>query len=161
MKRTKIDLSEEKRVLANMITNTSFLKGIRDIHKPSLFETSYAKVISGWVWEYYERTGVSPGRDVQDLYLRKRSEVRDEEDIELIADYLTALNENYNEIEINNVLYEVEKAETYFKLRSKSVRPGLGELEVQIYYDIVPVDAAPEERSVYFNPGKLTTCSNF
>lgn len=118
MKRTRIDLSEEKRVLANMITNTSFLRGVRDIYKPGLFETSYAKVIAGWTWEYYERTGTAPGRDIQDLYLRKRAEVRDEEDIELIADYLTALNENYNEIEIHNVLYEVQKAETYFKLRS-------------------------------------------
>ena len=118
MKRTKINLTEEKTILINMITNTGYLRQLKDICKSSYFETSYAKIISGWVWEYYDKLEKAPGKDLQDLYLRKKAEIDDEDDLELIADFLSSLNSYYQEMEINNVQYEVQKAEQYFKLRS-------------------------------------------
>lgn len=142
MKRTKIDLSEEKHILTNMITNTAFLKQIKDICKTSLFETTYARVVSNWIWEYYGKTDRAPGKDIQDLYLRKRSEIEDEEDLELIADFLHTLNEYYQQAEINNIQYEVHKAESYFKLRS------LEELSQKIGRAVTSKDATSGERLV-------------
>lgn len=118
MKRHKIDTSGEKHILVNMIIDTNYLAQIKDICKPHLFETNYARIICGWIWEYYNKTEKSPGKDIQDLYQNKKHEIADEDDLELIADFLGSLNEYYQNTEINNLKYELHKAEDYFKLRS-------------------------------------------
>ena len=118
MRKYKIDLSEEKHILCNMITNTSFLQQVKDICKTTLFETSHSRIVCEWVWEYYEKTQSAPGRDIQDLYKRKRAQIHNEEDLELISEFLSTLSKYYETAKINNVDYELHKAEQYFKLRS-------------------------------------------
>jgi hypothetical protein len=115
MKRTKIDLNEEKQILINMITNTSFLRQLKGIAIPGFFQTSYAKIVAGWVWEYWDKTEQAPRKDIQDLYLRYRTQIADEEDLELVANFLKNLS---NEYELNNITYAVKNAIHYFKLRS-------------------------------------------
>ena len=118
MKRHKIDMSDERHILTCMITNSLYLAQIKEIFKNTFFESTYAKIISNWIWEYYDRVGQAPNKDIQDIYLRKKHEISDEDDYELIAEFLKSLSEYYETTKIHNIDYEVQKAEQYFKLRS-------------------------------------------
>jgi len=118
MKRTKIDLSEEKQIITHMITNQSFLRQMSGIAKSQYFKTSYARIISSWIWDYWDKTETAPGKDIQDLYVRNKSKIPDEDDLELVADFLKHLSDEYENQILNNVTYAVQNAVTYFKLRS-------------------------------------------
>ena len=83
---------EEKQLLINLITNTSFLRQVVNLGKPSLFESSYSKIVAKWVWEYWEKMEKAPGLDIQEIYLKYRSTIQDEDDIELIGEFLQNLN---------------------------------------------------------------------
>lgn len=142
MKRYSVDLSEEKHILANMITDSEYLYGIKDICKSTLFETSYARIIASWIWEYQERTSSAPKKDIQDIYAHKRSEISEEEDLELVADFLKGISDYYEKAPINNLQYEIQKAETYFKLRS------LEQLNSQIQNSIIAKDPRAGEKLI-------------
>jgi hypothetical protein len=118
MKRIKINLDDEKQVLINMITSTSFLRQMHGIAKSQLFQTSFSRIVVNWIWEYYEKIEQAPGRNIKDIYLRKRKQINNEEDLELIADFLQNLNDTYEQQKIHNIVYDVDNAIKYFKLRS-------------------------------------------
>ena len=118
MKRTKIDLSEERQILIYMITSTPFLRQLHGIAKPQLFQSNYSRIISTWIWDYWSNIEKSPGKDIQDLYVRNRSQIPEEEDLELVSDFLQNLSNEHKNQELNNVTYAVQNAVNYFKLRS-------------------------------------------
>jgi len=142
MKRTRIDMSEEKHILICMITNSNYLGQIKELFKTTYFESTYAKIVSGWVWEYYDRVGQAPGKDIQDIYIRKKHDIDNEDDYDLIAEFLNGLNEHYQNAKINNLDYEVQKAEQFFKLRS------MEQLADKINKAVSTKDAAKAERCV-------------
>lgn len=59
------------------------------------------------------------------------------------------------------VVFAVTKAEATWwiehKLQARCYQDDVRETKTLIYYDIVPVDAQPRERSIYFNPRPVTT----
>lgn len=118
MKRHRVNLTEEKHILVNMILDGRYLQAVRDICHIALFETSYSRIVARWVWEYYNRVGNAPGKDIQDIYLKNKTLVQSEDDLDLIGDFLASLNEYAKKYKINNLEYEVQKAEQYFKLQS-------------------------------------------
>jgi len=118
IKRTKIEVSEENRILSHLIANTQFLKDLSRVAKPKLFKTTMAQTVSQWVLEYYEHFSEAPGKNIQEIYLKKRKEVRDEDDTELIASFLTNLSKNWEQTDITNIPFTVKQAVNYFKLRN-------------------------------------------
>jgi len=121
IQRTKIDVSEETRILAYMITSSEFLKSIRPICDTRYFQSQYVSIIARWVIEFYEHTETAPMKAIEDVYLRKVNTVRSEDDKENIANFLTHLSENYEKSEITNVRYAIQSATEYFKVRSLDV----------------------------------------
>jgi replicative DNA helicase len=116
LKVTKVDTSEERRILAHMIVDTSFLSQMRDIAEPILFETRFCQIVAGWIWEYYEHTEEAPSRAIEDIYIKKRGEVGDEQ--ELIAEFLLRLSQDWTKAEVNNLQYTLKTSTEYFKIRS-------------------------------------------
>jgi replicative DNA helicase len=116
--RTKIELSEENRILSHLIASTDFLSQLRPIVDPQLFKSTMAQQISSWVLEFYDQFESAPNKAIQDLYVKKRKEIRDEEDTELIAKYLTNLSKDWEQAKITNINYTVKSAIQYFKIRS-------------------------------------------
>lgn len=116
--RQKIDLSEERRILSYMITSTHFLKKIKDIAKPNLFQSSFSRTVAQWIWEYYDYTKEAPEKSIEDIYLKKEKEIRSEEEKELIFKFLQKLNTDWQKMQIKNVEYTTKNALDYFKLRS-------------------------------------------
>lgn len=142
LKRTKIDLSEERRILGHLIASTPFLIQLRDVVDPALFESGFARTISGWVMDFYRATGEAPGKAIQDVYLKRRGEVPDEEELDLVAEYLRNLSKDWAKAEVANVVYSSGTALEYFKLRS------LERLRDQLTAQIEARDHAEAERSV-------------
>lgn len=117
LKRKKISLKEEQKIITNMITSTDFLKQVKGVVHSYLLKSTYARIISTWVWEYYESTGTAPGRDIQDLYVRKRKALEDEEEVELISEFLQNLSDNWQASQAHSISYEVTNTIKYMKLR--------------------------------------------
>lgn len=118
IKRKKIDLSEERRILQYMITSTSFLTQLQGVARPQLFSSSYSQTVSNWIWDFYSHTSEAPGRGIEDIYLRKRKDIHEEEDHELISEFLTNLSKDWAKAQISNIPYTVKSAIEFFKIRS-------------------------------------------
>lgn len=118
IKRTKIDTTEERRILTNMILSTAFLSQVKDIANAKLFKSSYSQIVVGWVLEFFNQMQEAPGKNIEDIYIKNKHKIEGEEDTELIAEYLTRLSQDYDSFKINNVNYSVKNAIIFFKLRS-------------------------------------------
>lgn len=118
MKRTKIKLSEERKVITNMIVDTNFLKEIMPLFKTQYFESSYARLIFRWIREYWENFNEAPGKNIRDIYLQKCDSIKGEDENELVADFLENLSEQYEKNKITNIRYSVGKAIRWLKLQS-------------------------------------------
>jgi replicative DNA helicase len=128
LKREKVDLSEERRILSYMITSTAFLSKLQAVAQPKLFQSSYSRTVAQWIWEYYEHTSEAPGRMIEEVFLKKKKEVRDEEDQELIAEFLQRLSKDWEKSQVKNVPYTVKNATEFFKVRSlERLKDRLGE----------------------------------
>ena len=101
-----------------MITDSKFLKSVYNICDTKLFATGYSRTIASWVWEYYNRIGQAPGKDIQDVYIKNKTSINSEDELDLIGEFLHSLNEYAQKCKINNLDYEVQKAEHYFKKQS-------------------------------------------
>lgn len=140
--KTTIDLSEERRILSRMIVNTDFLSQLKDIALPNYFQASYSRTVAGWIWEYFEFTKAAPGRNIEDLYLKKKNEIHDEDDTELVAEFLQNLSQDWERDTKINVKYTVKSAVEYFKLQS------LNDLKSQIERAVSEKDWQAGERAI-------------
>lgn len=117
IKRKKVSLKEEQRIVTNLITSTEFCKLTKGVVHSYLLKSTYAKIVAGWCLEYYEQTETAPGLDIQDVYIRKRKELEDEEEVETISEFIQTLSNQWEDLQINNAKYEYELAKKYMKLR--------------------------------------------
>jgi replicative DNA helicase len=118
LKRKKISISEDRQVLSWAIVSTQFLKEIRTLGEPELFETRYSVRVASWVWEYFDNTGESPGQTIEEIFIRRRTEIPDEDEIDLVQEYLSALSTEWERVASINHTYAVTQATAYFKRRS-------------------------------------------
>lgn len=120
MKLTKVDLSEERVILSHCIADSDFLRQIHPLGNPELFESAFARTVGRWVWEFFEETGreEAPGKIIQEVYHRRKSEVQDEDELDLVQEYLHALSQDWSRGEVQNREWSVSRAIKYFKMRS-------------------------------------------
>lgn len=142
IKRQRIDLSEERRVLSFMITSTPFLRDLKDIADPRLFQSTYSQTIARWIWEFYDYAQQAPGRAIEEIYVKKRSDVNGEDETELISEFLQNLSDDWEKYQVHNVKYNVKNAIDFFKLRS------LDRLKSRVEDALAAKDAAAGERIV-------------
>jgi replicative DNA helicase len=113
--RNRIDLSEERKIMSYLITSTEFLRQMKGTADPVLFESPYVRLLASWVWEYFDQIEEAPGKNIEDLYTRKKNQVSNEDDTELIAEFLKKLSDD--SVELRNVQYAVSSASEYFRIR--------------------------------------------
>lgn len=118
IKRKKIDISEERRILSQMIVSTPFLSELRGIATPTLFKSPFSITVANWVREFFEYTNQAPGKGIEDIYLKNQHSIEDEEENELIGEFLTRLSGDWEKHQIKNIKYSVKNAIEFFKLRS-------------------------------------------
>jgi len=88
---------------------------------PKLLESSYAKLVSKWICEYFKEFSTAPSKDIKSLYYSKKESVIDNEDADEIAVFLANLSKNWEQATVNNVEFEIKAAKKYLKLRALEV----------------------------------------
>lgn len=118
MKRQKLDLTEERNIITYMITEDRFLREIIPMIHPRYFQSTYARIVSGWVLEYWYKYKEAPKKVIQDIYTKKSQGIRNEEEAETIAEFLSRLSENWEESKTSNIEYSLQQASHYLRVRS-------------------------------------------
>ena len=118
MKRESINLSEERKIITNMILSTDFLREVSTVMKPRLFQSTYAKIVGGWVMEYYTEYKAAPEKNIQDIYQQKLPQLRDEEETETIAEFLKRLSTDAEGFKLSSIDYSIDAALRYLKIKS-------------------------------------------
>lgn len=127
MIKTKVDMNPERLLITNLIVSEPFCRSIMPLFKTSLLKTEYARIVAGWIEDYWLLYKTCPGKDIQNIYQHKKADLRDSEEAENIAEFLGRLsresieNEANEEKPVNNVEYAVASATTYLKIRSLEI----------------------------------------
>lgn len=110
----KVDISVEPRILGNLITSTELLGKVRPILDPSLFESQVSRIVGSWVVEFFDRIGQAPDKAITDIYISKRSELK-EADSGLVKAFLQNCSASWRP---TNIKYAEKMATDFFQQRS-------------------------------------------
>ena len=122
MKIKKIDKQTEKQLLTGMIMSEKVLREIEGLYDPMLLEVPYVRTVGSWCRDYYKKYNTAPGEKIQDIFAHalRNGEV-DEDQGELIEDFLTQLSEDFEQNPELNEDYLLDKTERHFKERSLKI----------------------------------------
>lgn len=126
MKRTRIDNSDEEKILTGMIVSTPFCREVLPMLSYKYLRVDYIRKVAKWALDYYKKYEEAPNKTIQDIFENERKKI-DPSEAELIEAFLTKLSGEYEREEKFNVAYHLDGAEKYFKERAVMV---LGE-EIQ------------------------------
>jgi hypothetical protein len=119
VKRTPIDMSDERRILSWMIASDVIFQHVHTTYdSPRLFESSFARTVATWIhgWAATE-PDKSPGTAIQDLYASHAKSVHDEEDTKTIALFLGNLSKDWTHAVPTSDAWAREQADKYFRLQ--------------------------------------------
>ncbi len=121
-----IDARNERLICTGMIISDRFIREVQPLLLAAKFQADFAKIISDWCLEYYQKYQKAPNKDIEEIFLKNKSTL-DEEKAKLIEDFLTSISEEYEKTETFNEGYYLDIAEEYFRLTSlKSLHMELG-----------------------------------
>lgn len=112
-----IDSRSERQIITGMIVSTKFLKEIKPILRPDLFQLNFAKIIAEWCLDYYDKYKISPKKDIESIFSSFKSKLP-EERIDTIASFLESISEEYKRAKNFNVDYILDKTEKYLRKTS-------------------------------------------
>ena len=109
-------ISIERKIVIGMIVNTDFLKYTHLVLNIEWVQSTEARLIMRWVYEYFHKYGVAPNRNIQDIYMEKlRLKKVNKEQGEIIENILESLSFQSQDEESNNTEYLKDQTETYAK----------------------------------------------
>lgn len=118
MKLIQLNLSQEKKLITNLIMSNEFCKEIIPLLNINCLASPFSRIVAQWVIEFYEKYECAPEKTIQDLYRDKKSSIINEDDAEMVATFLEHLSQEYEKAIPNNVEYSVQQAINYLKTRS-------------------------------------------
>lgn len=118
MKREKINTLNERDLLTGLITSDEFCREITPVLVPRQLEIEYARILAGWIKDYFDKYKVAPQRNIMKLYRARIDEISDESLQENILAFIKNLDENYDEKKISNVEFSINQSISYLKKRS-------------------------------------------
>lgn len=118
MKREKLNLLAEKDLLVAMIVSDKFCREIIPVMKPELLASNYARIVAGWVSEYYLKYKVPPQKDILKLYRAKCGDIPDDTLRENILSFVEATLKNYDDRSSFNADFMIQRSVEYLKTRS-------------------------------------------
>lgn len=116
--RRSVSKDQERDLITGMIVSSEFIKQINPVFKPEYLTLPYAKFVSKWSLEYWQKYEKAIDKDIIPVFESKKSEIRDEATIETIETFLNRLSERFEEQESYNVAYQVDSAIKLFKERA-------------------------------------------
>lgn len=119
MKRTPIDMSDERRILSWMIASDVIFQHVHMTYdSPRLFESSFARTVATWIhgWATTE-PDKAPGTAIQDLYATHAKGIHDEEDTKAVSLFLGNLSKDWAKAVPTSDAWAREQADKYFRLQ--------------------------------------------
>jgi len=110
----------ERKIIIGLITSTDYLKQIRHIWDLQFIESTSAKRIASWCWEYFEKYDRAPEKDIEGIYYSKLKSGKLAKDVaeEIEENILPSLSKEFakNQKEFN-LEYLISETQTYFQER--------------------------------------------
>ena len=116
--RKKLDARLEKRILTGMIVSREYLKQIHPIFKSELFEVPFIATVAQWCIEHFEQYDAAPGLEIQNIYAYHAKNKLQEDQAELIAEFLHRLSSEWDASQDLNIAYLLDQTEQRFKERA-------------------------------------------
>lgn len=116
-KPTHADAWMERKIITGLITSKEFIMEIEPILRAGHLKTPFARKVAGWVMEYYTNFKDAPGRNIRDIYINKREEIKDDAEKWIIEEFLHSISEEYGN-EGLNIDYLSKQSELYLRGRS-------------------------------------------
>jgi len=87
----------ERKIVIGLITSTDFCEAVKNIWNPKLLESSTAKLLATWIWEYFNKYNKAPGKDIELIFYTKLKEARISKSLaeEIENDILPELSKEY------------------------------------------------------------------
>ena len=90
----------ERRLLAGMILSSDFLIKIKQIYKAEYIQSSSAKLLFGWILDYFEKYNKAPGQNIEAIFYKKAKKLP-KETVQDLEEVMDTLSDEYEETEIN------------------------------------------------------------
>ena len=117
LKRRKIDTSQEKNLITNLITSTEFSKEILPQLTHRLLKSENSKIAFKWINNYFQKYGEAPQSNLNSLFNEAMTNEKDDAKTNIVADFLTKLSAEHEKLEDVNINYEIDQARDYLRRR--------------------------------------------
>jgi len=157
IRRYSVDDDIEKRIVIGLIVSDEFCTSIQKMIKMQYFQIDYAKIVAGWVQEYFKLYKKSPGKDIQTVYRAEKASLN-EVDANLIGKFLNNLSEFYENGPAFNHEYLLDQSRNYFRDRSLSILSEKVQAELmrgridQAEKEVKNFSRVVKELGTWFNP---------
>ena len=105
----------ERKITIGLITSTEYCKRIQEGWDPAYIESATAYRITAWVWEYFDKYGKAPGKEIEMIFFSKLRTDKIPKDLaeEIENEILPGLSNEYVDEGLNVDLL-IEETEQYF-----------------------------------------------
>lgn len=132
----------ERKIVIGLITSTEYCTKIKDIWNIQLIESSTARLLTGWIWEYFNKYNKAPGKEIETIYYTKLKDSKIQKSVaeEIEEDILPELSKEY-ENEPFNLTYLLNETEKYFnkqhiKIHTETIQTLLNNGEIEKAEDL-------------------------
>lgn len=137
---TNADQFIERRIVTGLIVSGEYLRQIAPIWDSQYLESSAARTIAKWCWEYFHEYHEAPNQAIQDIFTQKLRAGFPEEQAESIELILDSLSEDYARQQFN-VDYLIDSTREYF------TEQKLTQLAEEIQYHVDEGDLSEAEKT--------------
>jgi len=109
---------QEKTFLGQLITNTEILKRVFPVLDPELMSNEYSRILTRWIRDYYAETERAPGKDIESIYIKNRSLIRDKDIRKNVSTMLKRLAKNWKMYNTSNPEYNAKVITEHFRMQS-------------------------------------------
>lgn len=118
MKREKLNTLTERDLLVGLIVSEKFCREIVPVLNPRLLEIEYARIVAGWIKEFYNNFKTNPGKDILKLYRAKCDEITDEDLQDNVLTFVEKVCSDFDDLKTFNDEFVMNQSLVYLKCRS-------------------------------------------
>jgi len=109
--------SLERQIVIGLITSSEFIRDIQQIYINDSFKIPFAKTITQWCFEYFDKYQKAPGKHIERIFYEKEAFL-DADESDMIKEFFEGISEQYVNSDKFDEPYILDKAEEYFRNRS-------------------------------------------
>jgi hypothetical protein len=104
----------ERKIVIGLITSTQYITEVAKLKKLEYLDSSSARLLSSWCFEYYNKYNTAPGKEIESIFAEKIRNGLREEQIEDISNILSSLSDEAINLDFN-VQYLLDQTVRYLK----------------------------------------------